>query len=45
MQIGGVGWMPRGTEHRIHNRVLALRDQTRRQSLSCRYEAGTTPHP
>ncbi len=27
----GPGWMPRGTEHRIHNRVLALREQA-----SCR---------
>ncbi|MGH3969313.1 MAG: hypothetical protein ACRDTV_14660 [Mycobacterium sp.] len=25
----GPGWMPRGTEHRIHQRVLALRDQAR----------------
>lgn len=23
----GPGWMPRGTEHRIHSRVLALRDE------------------
>lgn len=25
----GPGWMPRGTEHRIHKRVLALRDQAK----------------
>ena len=36
----GPGWMPRGTEHRIHKRVVALRDQA-----SCRYEAGTSSHP
>ena len=36
----GPGWMPRGTEHRIHNRTLALRRQ-----VSCRCEAGTTSHP
>lgn len=23
----GPGWMPRGTEHRIHKRVMALRDE------------------
>jgi hypothetical protein len=23
----GPGWIPRGTQHRIHKRVLALRDQ------------------
>ncbi|MFZ0902742.1 MAG: hypothetical protein WAN71_02435 [Mycobacterium sp.] len=33
----GPGYVPRGTEHRIHKRVMALRDQA-----SCRYEAGTT---
>jgi hypothetical protein len=27
----GPGWMPRGTEHRIYRRVMALRDQA-----SCR---------
>ena len=36
----GPGWMPRGTEHRIHKRVLALRDQT-----SCRSQPGTPTHP
>jgi hypothetical protein len=36
----GPGWMPRGTEHRIHKRVMALRLQA-----SCRYEAGTSSHP
>lgn len=36
----GPGWMPRGTEHRIHKRVMALRDQAR-----CRYEPGTSSHP
>lgn len=25
----GPGWMPRGTEHRIHKRVQSLRDQAR----------------
>lgn len=35
----GPGWMPRGTEHRIHHRVMALRDRA-----SCRSEAGTTAH-
>lgn len=35
----GPGYIPRGTEHRIHKRVMALRDVA-----SCRYEAGTTPH-
>lgn len=25
----GPGWMPRGTEHRIHKRVLALRDKAK----------------
>jgi hypothetical protein len=29
----GPGWMPRGTEHRIHKRALALRDQAARLSL------------
>lgn len=29
----GPGRMPRGTEHRIHKRVLALRDQADRLSL------------
>jgi hypothetical protein len=33
----GPGWMPRGTEHRIHKRVLALREQA-----SCRAKAGKT---
>ena len=36
----GPGWLPRGTEHRIHKRVLALRQQA-----SCRCEAGTSMHP
>jgi hypothetical protein len=36
----GPGWMPRGTEHRIHKRVMALRHQAR-----CRAEAGTSSHP
>jgi hypothetical protein len=36
----GPGWLPRGTEHRIHKRVLALRHQA-----SCRCEAGTSMHP
>jgi hypothetical protein len=36
----GPGWMPRGTEHRIHKRVMALRHQA-----SCRCEAGTSSHP
>jgi hypothetical protein len=31
----GPGWMPRGTEHRIHKRVLALRHQASRQAC-CR---------
>ncbi|OBI42040.1 hypothetical protein A5707_11995 [Mycobacterium kyorinense] len=34
----GPGWMPRGTEHRIHTRELALRDQAK-----CRSEPGTLP--
>jgi hypothetical protein len=29
----GPCWMPRGTEHRIHRRALALRDQAARLSL------------
>ena len=29
----GPGWMPRATEYRIHQRVLALRAQTRTLSL------------
>jgi hypothetical protein len=29
----GPGWMPRGTEHRIHRRVLELRAQAARLSL------------
>jgi hypothetical protein len=33
----GPGYLPRGTEHRIHKRVMALRDMA-----SCRYEAGKT---
>jgi hypothetical protein len=33
----GPGYVPRGTEHRIHKRVMALRDRA-----SCRYEAGKT---
>jgi hypothetical protein len=36
----GPGWLPRGTEHRIHKRFLALRHQA-----SCRCEAGTSMHP
>jgi hypothetical protein len=28
----GPGWMPRGTEHRIHKRVLALRAEARNRS-------------
>jgi hypothetical protein len=36
----GPGWMPRGTEHRIHKRVMTLRHQ-----VSCRCEAGTSSHP
>lgn len=28
----GPGFMPRGTEHRIHKRVLALRDEVRNAS-------------
>jgi hypothetical protein len=31
----GPGYMPRGTEYRIHQRVLALRE-----AASCRYEVG-----
>lgn len=27
----GPGWMPRGTEHRIHKRVMALRDEVESQ--------------
>ena len=34
----GPGWMPRGTEYRIHKRVLALRDEARELSR----EAGQT---
>jgi hypothetical protein len=30
----GLGWMPRGTEHRINTRVMALRDQA--SCSSCR---------
>ncbi len=30
----GPGWMPRGTEHRINKRVMALRDQA--SCSSCR---------
>lgn len=33
----GPGWMPRGTEHRIHQRVLALRARAQIRS-----KAGTT---
>ncbi len=29
----GPGWMPRSTEHRIHRRVLALREDAKRLSL------------
>ncbi|MCV7402114.1 hypothetical protein H7K24_18385 [Mycobacterium fragae] len=29
----GPGWMPRGTEHRIHRRVMALRAEASRLSL------------
>jgi hypothetical protein len=29
----GPGWMPRGTEHRIHQRVLALRTEAAQLSL------------
>lgn len=29
----GPGWMPRSTEHRIHQRVLALREEVLRLSL------------
>ncbi|MGC2652254.1 MAG: hypothetical protein WA317_01335 [Mycobacterium sp.] len=29
----GPGWMPRSTEHRIHQRVLALREDALRLSL------------
>ena len=29
----GPGWMPRGTEYRIHQRVLALRDKAASLSL------------
>lgn len=36
----GPGWMPRGSEHRIRKRVMALRHH-----VSCRYEAGTSSHP
>jgi hypothetical protein len=36
----GPGYMPRSTEHRIHQRVLALR-----AAASCRYEAGKEPIP
>lgn len=36
----GPGWMPRGTEYRIHKRVLALREQAR-----CRSEAGRKTYP
>lgn len=28
-----VGWIPRGTQHRMHQRVLALREKARNQSL------------
>jgi hypothetical protein len=35
----GPGWMPRGTEHRIHTRVQALRDEAPNRS-----EAGKS-HP
>ena len=36
----GPGYLPRGTEHRIHKRVMALRDLA-----SCRYAAGKTKAP
>jgi hypothetical protein len=36
----GPDCMPRGTEHRINKRVMALRRQA-----SCRYEAGTSSYP
>jgi hypothetical protein len=29
----GPGWLPRSTEHRIHQRVLALREEAARLSL------------
>jgi hypothetical protein len=36
--VYGPGQIPRGTEHRIHRRVLALRAE------AIRSEAGTSPH-
>ena len=35
----GPRYIPRSTEHRIHQRVLALR------AAACRYEVGTTSNP
>jgi hypothetical protein len=34
----GPGWMPRGTEHRIHSRVMALRAEAQKS-----LEGGHTP--
>jgi hypothetical protein len=39
----GPGWMPRGTEHRIHKRVMTLRRQLSHRASRC--EAGTSSHP
>ena len=36
-----VGWVPRGTEHRMHQRVLELREKARQLSLG----AGRQPCP
>ncbi|GBE65170.1 hypothetical protein MFM001_16320 [Mycobacterium sp. MFM001] len=41
----GPGWMPRGTEHRIHTRVLALRDKAKLSRIAGQAETavfGTT---
>jgi hypothetical protein len=45
----GPGWIPRGTEHRIHARVLKLRDDAAKLSLgggqSVASEETRGPHP
>jgi hypothetical protein len=41
----GPAYIPRGTEHRIHQRVLALREKARKMSeQSCRSEPGKKTH-
>lgn len=40
-----VGWIPRGTEHRMHQRVLALREKARKLSLGTGQELLCPPAP